>query len=221
MKNFFRKNIDREARTSGDEVLSGGLVSIMLYAYGLIDADPGMIAGATGFLAIYYAAFSPWLVRRVKIRNPPGDTWGAAAIVAIGAAPFGLFLPFWSGLTTGLAAIIAFPLVVAWSGTAGFLALRRHAPPAPSRQRVSLLAIGAVLYAVVALTFATLCAGMLTGFWIPPDDEYGWAAIGLVVGLPWALMAGYAALELLGQANGADQSMGAGPPDHGPASGIG
>ena len=139
---------------------------------------------------------------RVHIRQPEGDTWRAAAFVAYGALPFGLFIPFWSELTAWPASIAAYPLVAIWSSTGLLLAVIEWPRLRSPRLRRSFLALAGVICAVAAgPMYLGFLFGFFTGRWTAPDDEFVIAGLALLGGLPWAGATAYAAVELLGRAN--------------------
>lgn len=202
MKNWVRGNIDREAGNFGDNLAHGGLLTLLVYGVSIADSDPVMAAASVAYWGVFYGIFAPYLIRRVAIRQPAGDTWRAAAYIAYGAAPFALFIPFWSELTAWPTSLFAYPLVVAWSVTAMVLAVLNRPEPAPSRRRATFLGLAGAIYAVAAgPIFLGFWAGFLSGHWTPPDDETVLALLPMLLGAPIAAGAAYLAIELLGRAS--------------------
>jgi hypothetical protein len=208
MKNRVEGNIDRAANRFGDNLVYAGLFTVLFYGVGVADGDAAMAAGAIGFWSAFYALYAPFLIRYVAIREPPGDTWRAAAYIGYGAAPLGLFIPLWSELTAWPTVLVSYPLVVAWCVTAMVLAVLRRTPPAASRGRAVFLGGAGVIYAVAAgPVFVGFWIGLLTGRWTPPGEAYAAALAPLIIGIPFAAGAAYVAIELLGRASEIDRTV--------------
>lgn len=205
MANFVRKNLDFQASFIGGDIAYGGLIGVVAYGYGLIDGDAGAVASAVGFWAAVYALYAPFFVRSIVIREPPEDPWRAAAFVGWGALPFFPFIPFWSELTAWPVSIAAFPAVVLWSCAALFLAGLGRWPQGGRARRILLASGGAILGVAAGPVYLGFVYAAFTGQWTPPDGEVVVATLAMLGGLPMAGLAAYAAVELLGRANRADE----------------
>ena len=204
MPNYFQRNLDSDANHIGDQLGHGGLFAVGWYAFGLIEGNAGDLVSAMGLWAVTYGVYAPYLVRRVRIRTPSGDTWLAAAFVLYGAAPAVLYLPFWTMLTAPTGAMIAFPLAAIWSTTALILAVWDRAAPQQTAARGRFLLVAGLLGAVAMLIYAGLWIGLFTGVWTPPGAYVLRTVIGLILAAPFAWLSAYFAIELIGQANQID-----------------
>lgn len=202
MRNWIQKNLDWEARHLADNWIYGGGMATAMYVIGILDRDATGVTHAVGFLGLVYVLYSPYLVRRVAVRAPPGDMWRAAAFVAYGALPFGLFIPFWSVLTAWPVSLAVFPLLAVWAGGALTLAASKRPEMTSPPRRSAFLAVAGAIFAVAAgPIYLGFAIAFVVRAWVPPDDSTILTLVAFVIGLPFACLATYAAIELLGRAN--------------------
>jgi hypothetical protein len=123
------------------------LMALPLLAVGvaIIRLDPGLYGLAYIALALAIVVWFPWILWRLANRNPVGDIWRGAAILAHTLVPWALFL-----LPSPIAIVFGFPIIYVWAGSAMLLARRRKPPPQTRRERTFGMAFGAIAYAIAA-----------------------------------------------------------------------
>lgn len=122
------------------------------YPLALLWRDGQWLGANFAFWAFCVALLNIGLVWRVAWRG--GQTARAAAVMAIGLAPWLLFLPPTGGfLLTRTGLTLAFPLFAAWGISALVLASRRDPPERPPRVLAILLGGGAAIYGLFTAAF--------------------------------------------------------------------
>lgn len=146
-----------------DNRLDGALALPWLaYLGGLFDRDPGLIGMGLGFWGLAVAIWTPWIVLRVRMSRPTGDTARAAAVLGVGLLPwpFAIFAVAW--LETWAGALAGFPLIYLWGAGAMAMAAFQW-PRVTAAQRAGLLVAGGLSYGVVAAGFFVFLAADLAG----------------------------------------------------------
>jgi hypothetical protein len=153
-------------------------VPIVGYPLALLAHDGEWLAANFAFWAFCVVLLNVGLVWRVAWRG--GQTPRAAAVLALGLAPWLLFLPPTGGLLltrTGLT--LAFPAFATWGISALVLASRRDPPARSPSVLALLLGGGAAIYALFTAAFAG--AVWLTLHRAPLGDLNGIDAFAVVV----------------------------------------
>ncbi|MET0274391.1 MAG: hypothetical protein ABW360_15495 [Phenylobacterium sp.] len=193
--------LDRLADRLGEYAWQASVFAVFMYVIALIDRDGGGVGWAIVFWLAIYLFVAPFIVRRVATRTPSGDHWRAAAVLAYGAFPFSVLVPWWRELTAWPVAIAVFPVLFAWGLAAQIIALRDKGPVRPPRVRALMLAGGGAICGAVALPlFGGAGIGLLMGVWEPPPGAALISPLIILLCLPLALATGYASLKLFGAA---------------------
>lgn len=140
-----------QTRTRVDNRLDGVLLLPWFgYFGGALDGDPGMIGFALMLWLLAVVIWTPWIVLRVRVSRPTGDTTRAAAVLGVGLLPWLVAVPLVSAPITLAGALIGFPLMYLWgAGAMAAAALQWPARLSP-RRRTATLVVGGLSYAGVA-----------------------------------------------------------------------
>lgn len=196
----------RKNRFSDEAIFKLGAISLAVFVFGLVDGSPELTADAVTTWGVFYPLYGAYLVRSVRLRDPPDDPWRTAAWVAYGALPFGLYIPFWTSLTAWPLSIAAYPAVVAWSSACLVMGgLSRPMRGSPRRRAAFLGVAGAICAVAAGPVYLGFGVAFVTGSWSPPDGAVAPMLLALVLGAPVAGLSAYAAIELLGRANRIDE----------------
>lgn len=131
--------------------------------------------------ALALIAWTPWVLWRVSGRNPPGDTWRVAAILAHTVLPWAIVL-----LPMGIGWLIGFPFIYAWGGVALLLSRRRYLPAMTPPARARFILFGALAWAALSLVLGLklvphLLAGMRVDFAVTDSMDTALSLFGLVI----------------------------------------
>lgn len=140
-----------QTRTRVDNRLDGVLLLPWFgYFGGVLDGDPGTIGFGLMVWLLAIVIWTPWIVLRVRMSRPTGDTARAAAVLGLGLLPWVVAVPLVSAPITLVGALIGFPLMYLWgAGAMAAAALQWPARLSP-RRRTAILVAGGLSYAVVA-----------------------------------------------------------------------
>lgn len=66
------------------------ILPLIVYLSGLIAGDIALAGYALLVWALAVMIWTPWIIVRVNMANPPGDAWRAVAILGLGLLPWGV-----------------------------------------------------------------------------------------------------------------------------------
>ena len=142
-----------------DDTFDGALaLPPILYVFGLLQADQELIGIALWVWALGVLAWTPWIVIRVLMNDPPGDGWRAVAILGFGLDPWAFFPPLLGLLSTFEGQAVAFPVVFIWSAAAMAMAAWGWPRIKTEAGRRRLLAGAALVYGLWAAALFTAIA---------------------------------------------------------------
>ncbi|WP_430425582.1 hypothetical protein [Phenylobacterium sp.] len=140
-----------QTRTRVDNRLDGVLLLPWFGDFGgVLDSDPGTIGFGLMVWLLAVVIWTPWIVLRVRMSRPTGDTARAAAVLGLGLLPWVVAVPLTSAPITLAGALIGFPLMYLWGAGAMAAAALQWPARLPPRRRTAILVAGGLSYAVVA-----------------------------------------------------------------------
>ncbi|MBW8812506.1 MAG: hypothetical protein JF588_03685 [Caulobacterales bacterium] len=159
MKNYFEPPPPAAVSSDADSRLERvALLPIALYPVALFQKDGELLGGTFALWAFCVALMTPWMVFRTW-RAGGNRSPRAAAVLALGAAPWLLFLPptgLWLLSRQGLS--VAFPFFYVW-GAGAFAIVAMDWPPMRAAGRgLRLLVAGAVVWLLLALALLAVIA---------------------------------------------------------------
>lgn len=128
-------------------------VPLLVFSVGLFGRETSTIQMALGAWVLAAVIWTPWIIIRVRMGRPTGDTARAAGVLGIGLLPLAP-LPFCLELLSTFAgAAVAFAIVFLWGAGAMLMAGLQWPRPKPGRGRTATLVLGGLSYGLVAALF--------------------------------------------------------------------
>ncbi|MGA0604959.1 hypothetical protein ACO2Q0_03080 [Phenylobacterium sp. VNQ135] len=156
-----------------------GYLGIAMYLFNFVWGDPELWPYALGcFAAGYLALIWSSLIGEDHERFRQGDFWRCAGLFSLSLAPWLLFIPFWSLLTT-IPGLIVITATIMVSGCVATWLVFSGKRLRTTNARVQVLKAAAMFWCVVAV--------VLGGLWPLVAPAGGWQVASLAVGVTSAL----------------------------------